>query len=168
MRQGPPPLKNEGTVRVLIRTAPGLAVPVRVTYDRRQGQRRAGKRSAGVEAGLVLGGIDDRCPPAWASEVSLCAALVGSRAEAQDVLAARGGELDRTTGRLIAYRYAARARLAHQIERPVFADTVAGRRGVIRREGGRRRRREPQRGPPPKQGRRRYPGAWRAPQVFIV
>jgi hypothetical protein len=54
VRQWPHPLKNDGKVRVMIRTAQGLAVPVRVTYYRRKGQRRAGKRSAGVYAGLVL------------------------------------------------------------------------------------------------------------------
>jgi hypothetical protein len=53
VRQWPHPLKNDGKVRVMIRTAQGLAVPVRVTYYRRKGQRRAGKRSAGVYAGLV-------------------------------------------------------------------------------------------------------------------
>jgi hypothetical protein len=54
VRQWPKPLKNDGEVKVMIRTAQGLAVPVRVTYYRRKGQRRAGKRSAGVYAGLVL------------------------------------------------------------------------------------------------------------------
>jgi len=54
MSQWPAPLKNDGKVKVLIRTAQGLAVPVRLTYYRRQGQRRAGKRDAGVYAGLVL------------------------------------------------------------------------------------------------------------------
>jgi hypothetical protein len=38
--------------------------------------------------------------------------MLGSLAEAQDVLAGRGVELDTTTIRTIAYRYAARARLA--------------------------------------------------------
>ena len=54
VRQWPKPLKNDGKVKGMIRTAQGLAVPVRVTYYRRKGQRRAGKRSAGVYAGLVL------------------------------------------------------------------------------------------------------------------
>ena len=54
VRQWPHPLKNDGKVRVMIRTAQGLAVPVRVTYYCRKCQRRAGKRSAGVYAGLVL------------------------------------------------------------------------------------------------------------------
>ena len=69
--QWPKLLKNDGRVKVWIRTAQGLAVPVWVTYYRRKGQRRAGKRDAGVYAGLVLLGIYDRCTPALASEVSL-------------------------------------------------------------------------------------------------
>ena len=32
VRQWPKPLKNDGKVKVMIRTAQGLAVPVRVTY----------------------------------------------------------------------------------------------------------------------------------------
>lgn len=168
VRQWPKPLKNDGKVIVIVRTVQGLAVPVRLTYYRRKGQRRAGKRDAGVYAGLVLLGIYDRCTPALASEVSLLAAMLGSLAEAQDVLAARGVELDTKTVRLIAYRYAARARLAQQIERTVFADTVAGRRVVISSDGGRLRLREPKGGPQTKKGRRRYTGAWREPKVLIV
>ena len=166
--QWPQPLKNDGLVKVSVRTAQGHTVPLWVTYHRRKGQRRAGKRYAGVYAGLVLLGIYDRCTPALASEVSLLAAMLGSLAEAQDVLAARGVELDTKTVRLIAYRYAARARLEQQIERTVFADTVAGRRVVISSDGGRLRLREAKRGPQTKKGRRRYTGAWREPKVLIV
>jgi hypothetical protein len=50
----PKPLKSDGKVQVRIRTAQGHTVAVWTTYDRRKGQRRAGKRSAGVYAGLVL------------------------------------------------------------------------------------------------------------------
>jgi len=166
--QWPKPLKNDGKVQVRVRTAQGLAVPVWVTYYRRKGQRRAGKRYAGVYAGLVLLGIYDRCTPALASEVSLCAAMLGSLDEAQAVLADRGVELDTKTVRTIAYRYAARARLEQQIERTVFEDTVAGRRVVISSDGGRLRLRETKRGPKTKKGRRRYTGAWREPKVLIV
>jgi hypothetical protein len=168
VRQWPKPLKNDGKVKVMIRTAQGLAVPVRVTYYRRKGQRRAGKRSAGVYAGLVLLGIYDRCTPALASEVSLLAAMLGSLDEAQDVLAARGVALDMKTVRLIAYRYAARARLEQQIDTAAFEDTVAGRRVVISSDGGRLRLRETKRGPKTKKGRQRYTGAWREPKVLIV
>src|SRR5215813_8188650 len=126
VRQWPKPLKNDGKVTVMVRTVQGLAVPVRLTYYRRQGQRRAGKRDAGVYAGLVLLGIYDRCTPALPSEVSLFAAMLGSLAEAHDVLAASRVEFDTKPMRLIAYRNAARARLAQQLERTAFADKVAG------------------------------------------
>ena len=116
VRQWPQPLKNDGRVKVGIRTAHGMAVSVWVTYYRRKGQRRAGKRDAGVYAGLVLLGIYDRCTPALAAEVSLLAAMLGSLDEAQAVLADRGVALDTKTVRLIAYRYAARARLEQQID----------------------------------------------------
>jgi hypothetical protein len=164
----PKPLKNDGQVTIMVRTVQGLAVPVRLTYYRRLGQRRAGKRYAGVYAGLVLLGIYDRCTPALAAEVSLLAAMLGSLQEAQDVLANRGVALDTKTIRTIAYRYAARARLAQQVEHTAFEDSVAGRRVVISSDGGRIRLRETKRGPKTKKGHRRYTGAWREPKVLLV
>ena len=166
--QWPKLLQNDGRVKVWIRTAQGLAVPVWVTYYRRKGQRRAGKRYAGVYAGLVLLGIYDRCTPALAAEVSLLAAMLGSLAEAQNVLADRGVELDTKTVRTIAYRYAARARLEQQVDNAALEDSVAGRRVVISSDGGRIRLRETKRGPKTNKGRRRYTGAWREPKVLIV
>jgi hypothetical protein len=141
----PKALKNDGKVTVTIRTAQGHGVRVSVTYYRRKGQRRAGKRYAGVYAGLVLLGIYDRCTPALAAEVSLLAAMLGSLDEAQDVLAHRGVKLDTKAVRLIAYRYAARARLEQQIESTEFDESVSGRRVVISTDGGRIRLRETKR-----------------------
>src|SRR5215471_4767825 len=164
----PKPLKNDGQVKVLVRTAQGHTVPVWVTYYRRKGQRRAGKRDAGVYAGLVLLGIYDRCPPALAAEVSLLAAMLGSLDEAPAVLTDRGMALDTKTVRRIAYRYAARARLEQQRDTAAFEDTVAGRRVVISSDGGRLRLRETKRGPKTTKGRQRYTGAWREPKVLIV
>ena len=168
VRQWPKSLKSDGKVQVRVRTAQGYTVPVWVIYYRRKGQRRAGKRSAGIYAGLVVLGIYDRCTPALASEVSLLAAMLGSLHEAQDVLANRGVALDTKTIRTIAYRYAARARLVQQVEHTAFEDTVAGRRVVISSDGGRLRLRETKRGPQTKKGRGRYTGAWREPKVLLV
>jgi hypothetical protein len=166
--QWPKPLKSDGKVKVNIRTAQGETVAVWVTYYRRKGQRRKGRRYAGGYAGLVLLGIYERCTPALAAEVSLLAAMLGSLDEAQDVLGKRGVELDAKTVRLIAYRYAARARLEQQIESTEFDENVAGRRVVISTDGGRIRLRETKRGPKTTKGRRRYTGAWREPKVLII
>jgi hypothetical protein len=166
--QWPKPLKSDGKVKVNIRTAQGDTVAVWVTYYRRKGQRRKGRRYAGVYAGLVLLGIYDRCTPALAAECSLLAAMWGSLDEAQDVLAHRGVELDTKTVRLIAYRYGARARLEQQIETTPFEERLSGRRVVISTDGGRIRLRETKRGPKTKKGRRRYTGAWREPKVLII
>jgi len=168
VHQWPKPLKNDGKVKVWVHTAQGLAVPVWVTSYRRKGPRRAGKRYAGVYAGLVVLGIYDRCTPALTAEVSLLAAMLGSLHEAQDVLANRGVELDSKTVRLIAYRFAARARLEQQIDQAAFEDTVAGRRVVISSDGGRIRLRESKRGLKTKKGRQRYTGAWREPKVLLI
>ena len=162
------PLKSDGKVQVRIRTAHGHTVAVWTTYSRRKRQRRAGKRSRGVYAGLILLGIYDRCTPALAAEVSLLAAMLGSLHEAHDVLVNRGVVLDPKTVRTIAYHYAARARLVQQIDNPTLEDSVAGRRVVISSDGGRIRLREHKRGPKTKKGRRRYTGAWREPKVVIV
>jgi hypothetical protein len=166
--QWPKPLKSDGKVQVNLRTAQGDTVAVWVTYYRRKGHRRKGQRYAGVYAGLVLLGIYDRCTPALAAEISLLAAMLGSLDEAQDVLANRGVELDTKTVRLIAYRYAARARLEQQIETTPFEERVCGRCVVISTDGGRIRLRESKRGPKTKKGRRRYTGAWREPKVLII
>ena len=64
VRPWPKPLKSDGKVQGKIRTAQGHTVAVWVTYARRKGPRRAGKRYAGGYAGLVLLGIYDRCTPA--------------------------------------------------------------------------------------------------------
>ena len=87
-------------------------------------------------------GFYDRCTPALAAEVSLLAAMLGSVAEAHEVLADRGVHLDTKTLRQIAYRYGARARLSPQMDAAVLEDSVAGRRVVGSSDGGRMRLRE--------------------------
>src|SRR2546427_1086240 len=94
--------------------------------------------------------------------------MLGSLHEAHDVLANRGVELDTKTVRLIAYRYAARARLEQQLDTAGVEDTVAGRRVVISSDGGRLRLRETKRGAKTNKRRKRYRGGWREPKGLII
>src|SRR5262249_56395983 len=95
-------------------------------------------------------------------------AMLGSVDEAQAVLSDRGIKLDTKTVRLIAYRYAARARLEQQLDTAVFEDTVAGRRVAISSDGGRLRLRRTKRGPQTKKGGPRHTGAWRGAEAVII
>jgi len=63
----------------------------------------------------------------WAAEVSLLAAMLGL-CKRLKMCWPTGCCVDIKTIRLIAYRYAARARLVQQVERTTFEDTVAHRR----------------------------------------
>lgn len=137
--------------------------------DRRKGRRKR-KRQAGLYAGLALLGIYERCTPALSATVGMFAALLGSFAEAQRVLAEQGHALDIKTVRLIAYRMAERVRLVQKTSAYVSKnqENLAGRRVVVSTDGGRIRLREKKRGPKTAKKRTRYKGSWREPKLFII
>lgn len=118
----------------------------------------------------MLLGIFERCTPGLTSEVSQMVVLLGSFAEAQQMLAEQGNTLSEKTLRLIAYRAADRARLAQMSQGYLgqSKESVADRRVVISCDGGRTRLREKKRGPKTAKGRNRYRGAWREPKLFII
>ena len=160
----PKRLSRDGLVKVVIRTSPGLKCEVQA----RDYSQKGGRRGRGLYPGLVLLGIDDRCTPGLASEVSQLSAILGSLDEARSVLSSRGVELNVKTVRSLSYGYAQRARRMQQLEQMEFDTTAAGRRVVIRCDGGRVRLREPKRGRKSKKGRTRYTGAWREPKWIII
>jgi len=141
-----------------------------VRYYRRNCDRRKKKRYAGLYAGLLLLSIFERCTPALTSEISQMVVLLGSFAEAQEILAQQGHGLGEKTLRLIAYRAVNRARLAQKTLGCLghSQENVAGRRVVISSDGGRMRLREKKRGPKTAKNRNRYVGAWREPKLFII
>lgn len=96
--------------------------------------------------------------------------LLGSFAEAQQILSEQGHGLGEKTLRLIAYRAADRVRLAQKTTGYLghSRESVAGRRVVISSDGGRIRLREKKRGPKTAKRRNRYKGAWREPKLFII
>ncbi len=167
-KEWPNRLKSHEMNGVWIRTANGYKVWIRARYFRRKAKRTGKKRHKGFYLGLLLLGINDRCTSGFAAEVSLLSAMLGSLAEARNVLLERGIILDIKVLRRITYRFSERARLTQQIEGMGFAEGVAGRRVVVSMDGGRIRLREKKRGPKSKKGRTRYNGAWREPKLFII
>ena len=164
----PKRLKRDGMVKVRIRTIQGLSCEVQALYCRQKGGGGRTKRGVGLYPGLAVLGIQDRCTPGLASEVSQLSAILGSLEEARAVLSGHGVSLNIKTVRSISYAYAERARRVQQLGELNFEQTVAARRVVISCDGGRVRLREPQRGRKTAKGRTRYQGAWREPKLIIV
>lgn len=162
----PKRLASDGLVKVVIRTVQGIKCEVQARYYRQKGG--GGRRGRGLYPGLVLLGVQDRCTPGLASEVSQLAAILGSLDEARGVLSDRGVELNIKTVRRLSYAYAERARRLQQLEAMAFDETVAGRRVVVSCDGGRVRLRERKRGRKSAKGRDRYRGAWREPKLIII
>jgi hypothetical protein len=161
-------LQNHERAGVWVRTANGYEIWVEARYFRRKGNRWGKKRYRGFHLGLLVLGIDERCTPGFAAEVSLLAAMLGSLAEARDVLAERGIGMDIKVLRRITYRFAQKVRLNEQLAGLGFDERIGGRRVVVSMDGGRIRLKEKKRGRKTPKGRSRYKGAWREPKLFIV
>jgi hypothetical protein len=164
----PQRLKNHESEGVWIRTAGGYEIWIKARYFRRKGNRSGKRRYRGFYLGLLLLGINERCTSGFGAEVSLLAAMLGSLAEARDVLAERGVRIDIKVLRRITYRFSERARLTQHFKGLGFGENVAGRRVIVSMDGGRIRLKEKKRGRKTAQGRSRYKGAWREPKLFII
>jgi len=161
-------LQNHERTGVWIRTASGYEIWIEARYFRRTGRRWGTKWYPGFYLGLLVLGIDERCTPGLAAEVSLLAAMLGSLAEAREVLAERGIELGLNLLRRITYRFAQKVRLNQQLAGLGLDEQIEGRRVVVSMDGGRLRLKENKRGRKTAKGRSRYQGAWREPKLFIV
>ena len=161
-------LKNHESEGVWVRTASGYEIWVKARYFRRKGKRSGKRRYRGFYLGLLLLGINERCTSGFAAEGSLLVAMLGSLAEAADVLAERGIRINIKVLRRITYRFSERARLTQRLKGLGFDENVAGRRVVVSMDGGRIRLKEKKRGRKTAKGRSRYKGAWREPKLFII
>jgi len=165
----PKKLKNQGPREVTITTSFGMAITVVATYFSRSDKKdRRRKKRNGIYPGLFLLGIHDRLTPKLASEISSTSVIVGSYAEAQQVLKDRGIFVDIKRVCNTCKRYAQRAKLSARSEGYSFSETLSGRRVVVSVDGGRVRIREKKRGPKTKNGRSRYHGAWSEPKLLII
>ncbi len=158
-------IKDQGRREFTLRTACGQVIIRATSFSRNCDRRKAGK---GMYPMLLLWGVQDRCTAAVASEISKLVAMLGSLEEVEQVLSDRGQPLDFKTLRMIAYRFAARARAAQRVGSLNWGETVAGRRVVVSTDGGRIRIRTTKRGPKTAQGRNRYRTDWREPKLLII
>ena len=169
IRSVPQKMKNQGLRDVRISTSFGVMITVVASYFSRADKKdKRCKKRRGFFPGLFLLGIHDRLTPKLASEISSTAVIVGSYAEARQIMEDRGIVLDAGKIGETCRRYAQRAKLASRTEGYNFPDTLSGCRVVVSVDGGRVRIREKKRGPKTKKGRSRYHGAWREPKLLII
>ncbi|MCI5158660.1 MAG: hypothetical protein D3906_09535 [Candidatus Electrothrix sp. AUS1_2] len=165
----PKKMKNQGVREVNILTSFGVTITVVASYfsQANKKDKRRQKRK-GIYPGLFLLGIHDRLTPKLASEISSIAAIVGSYAEARQVMASNGIFIDIKKISSTCQRYAQRAKMSARTEGYKFSETLSGGRVVISVDGGRVRIREKKRGPKTKKGRSGYHGEWREPKLLII
>ena len=165
----PKRLKNQGPLEVAVRVLRGGIVKVKSNYYSGKDSGKASKqRGVGCYPALLLLGIEDACTPALALELSAMAVLLSSLAEANEVLANRGINLDIKTLRAVTYRMAQRVKLQQQHEGIDFGESLRGSKVVVSTDGGRVRIRKNKRGPKTKKGRPHYSTSWREPKLLII
>jgi len=172
----PQKMKSEGKKPVHVESGFGYQVTVWTRYYRRncdQAKKRwhkKKKRHPGLYPELAVLGICERCTPNLASMAGVFAAMLGSFAEAEQVLTALGVPLGEKSIRRLTYRSAQRARMVQQIDGWAGNDKGSGkgRQIIASCDGGRIRLRENKRGRKTKKGRTRYKGAWREPKLLII
>jgi hypothetical protein len=157
--------KDQGRRDLTLRTMCG-PITIRATYFSRNCDRR--NEAKGMYPMLLIWGVHDRCSAAVVSEISKLVAMLGSLEEVEQVLSDRGQPLDFKTIRMIAYRFASRARAAQRGRGLNWGESVAGRRVVLSTDGGRIRIRTTKRGPKTAKGRNRYRTDWREPKLLII
>jgi RNA polymerase-interacting CarD/CdnL/TRCF family regulator len=169
IRSVPKKMKNQGVREVKISTSFGVMITVVASYFSRATKKdKRRKKRNGIYPGLFLQGIHDRLTPKLASEISSIAVIVGSYAEARQVMKGNGIFLDIKKICNTCRRYAQRAKLSARTEGYNFSETLSGCRVVVSVDGGRVRIREKKRGPKTKKGRSGYHGAWREPKLLII
>jgi hypothetical protein len=147
VRSVPKKMKNQGVKEVNILTSLGVMITVVASYFNQAAKKdKRRQKRKGIYPGLFLLGIHDRLTPKFASEISSTAVIVGSYAEARQVMKGNGILLDIKKICNTCKRYAQRAKLSARTEGYKFSETLSGGRVVISVDGGRVRIREKKRG----------------------
>jgi hypothetical protein len=165
----PMKMKDMGSRIVKIRMLGGTIIAILVTYYHRKATIKKHQSRRGFYPGLLLVGITNRYSPGLESLSSLLATATCSFAEASQLIQeALGFKIDVKTIRLIAKRFAERARSSVELDKIERPNDFAGRIVAASTDGGRIRIRKNKRGKKTKKGRTRYKTDWREPKLIII
>jgi hypothetical protein len=114
-------------------------------------------------------GIHDKCTPALSSRASLFATAACSFDEAKRLMGTLYGfSMSIKTIRMIAKRFAMRARICFKIGEVSLGEEFKGKRIVVSADGGRVRTRVNKRGKKTKKNHSRYKTDWREPKLILI
>jgi hypothetical protein len=116
----------------------------------------------------LLLGVYDRCTPLLSSEISILSAMLSSFEETSRVFNDRGICIGINMIRMVAQRFASRAKIGQHLEALPYTESLDQRRVVVSTDGGRVRIRKDKRGPRTKKGRHRYTTCWKEPKLVII
>ena len=160
---------SQGGRRKVVRLPGGVQVTLNVRYFHRQKDpsKVLKKPQRGMFPALMLLGISDSLTPGMRHRIAKASALLGSYAEASDVLADSGIHVSVNRMRGVCGLIGRKLGQLTQGSGVAVAGHVAGRRIAVSLDGGRVRLREPRNGRT-KTGRKKFAANWREPRLFII
>jgi len=168
IKSQPMKMKDMGRRVITIRMLGGTLVTITMAYYHQKFDKKY-REGKGFYPGLLLLGIHDKCTPALSSRASLFATAACSFEEAKRLMETLYGfSLGIKTIRMIAKRFAMRARMCFKEGEMPLEEEFKGKRVVISADGGRVRTRINKRGKKTKKKRSRYKTDWREPKLILV
>ena len=169
IKSQPKKMKNMGSRAVIVRMLGGTLVTIMATYYHQKADVKKLRGKKGFYPKLLLMGIHDKCTPALSSRASLFVTAACSFEEAKRLMGTLYGfSLGIKTIRMIAKRFAMRARTSFKAGEVPLGEEFKGKRVVISADGGRVRTRVNKRGRKTKKNRSRYKTDWREPKLILV
>ena len=169
IRQWPHKYHAHGTRRKVVHLPGGVDVTLNVTYFHRQKDpaKASRKPQRGLFPALMLLGISSGLTPRVRQRMAKASALLGSYAEAGEMLKGEGISVTVNTLRVVC-GFIGRKLVQLTKDGSVKVEgNTANRRIVVSLDGGRVRLREPRKGRT-KKGRKKFAAKWREPRLFII
>jgi hypothetical protein len=169
IRQLPHTYHSHGTRRKVVHLPGGVDVTLNVTYFHRQKDpaKALRKPQRGLFPALMLLGISSGLTPRVRQRMAKASALLGSYAEAGEMLKGEGISVTVNTLRVVCGFIGRKLVQLTKDGSVNVGGNTANRRIVVSLDGGRVRLREPRKGRT-KKGRKKFAAKWREPRLFII